>query len=888
MALIGLQTLLEEPMIKLRFFEAPIHIGFAIATFCISSVLSYMLGYYLECPFGVSWSIIFSLLIAAWIFSYIPMYYLLGPLVDAPLEHERHRIIEAYEPGLVYAATTLLLYNIASVPQWLLLLRQHSSFVSVTACFFVTYWKVVQRPWYRLLQVYVVFRFVDDSFWSWPGRLILLGLFKGIFFILLRFTWRVRQFVRGFLDTYSALRNPPGFYFMNPDTQYRRFSWMRAYSGRQNLEYEPLEEAEFRLVLVSPSRRKNLLEYMLSPTSSLSDPQLQLVTFKMVESPPYEAISYTWGDALKSEEIILNGKSMAVTEAVHDILLRRADFWKPRYIWIDSICINQENIEERNAQVPKMTEIYENASRVIVWLGYANDASLAVGKLLDIWTLLHAYAPDELFEKLHSDKMEPTETASWTALRRLFSQSWFLRVWIIQEVVVAQEVHVMYGDHFLAWKTLADVMEDFYGGPLQTLLGSPLDDPALYKPQALTTVSRMRQLRKDFHSSSGIMLDHLLASFIPSEAKVDKDKVYALQGLTSFARDGVPILPVAVDYSENTSIEDILIETAVFLVESHQSSWILPVSGVGFSDRSPGLPSWVPQWKPDRMATALSRHITSCGEEDNYPDYRYKSCGDNPSLSHVLFIPDLGRKTLKIYGCCVTKIKVVGPCFPASNLSSAWRDAREAKCWYHDSVSFVHREVQDPYLNGQSITEAFWRTIIGDREMLKPRPAASSAGEVFQVLVELLKMDWTLFENLDWDFTRVAQGNFSQIIDIFAQMDNEQIEMISGLFSSVQTLGDAHLRGTRFVKDVVACAGGRRWGVTDSGHVGFVPPRSMPDDLVCLVYGTQTPYILRRNVGQGSSDSEGTYTLVGECYMHGMMDGEALQNQNQEGWFTII
>ncbi|WKT54198.1 hypothetical protein QSH57_004782 [Fusarium oxysporum f. sp. vasinfectum] len=228
MALLGLQTLLEEPMIMLRFFEVPFHIGFAIATFFISSVLSYMLGYYLECPFGVSWSIIFSLLIAAWMFTYIPRHYLLGPLVDVPLEHERHRIIEAYEPGLVYAATTLLLYNMAFVLQWLFSLRQHSSFVSVTACFFVTYWKVVQRPWYRLLQAYVVFRFVDDAFWSWPGRLILLGLFKSIFFILLRLTWRVRQFVRDFLDTYSALLNPPDFYFMNPETQHSLF------------EYEPL------------------------------------------------------------------------------------------------------------------------------------------------------------------------------------------------------------------------------------------------------------------------------------------------------------------------------------------------------------------------------------------------------------------------------------------------------------------------------------------------------------------------------------------------------------------------------------------------------------------------------------------------------------------------
>ncbi|RKK67398.1 hypothetical protein BFJ69_g14532 [Fusarium oxysporum] len=246
------------------------------------------------------------------------------------------------------------------------------------------------------------------------------------------------------------------------------------------------------------------------------------------------------------------------------------------------------------------------------------------------------------------------------------------------------------------------------------------------------------------------------------------------------------------------------------------------------------------------------------------------------------------QKTLKVEGCYVTKIKTVGPCFPTSNSSSAWEYAREVKRWYDDSVSFVHTEVKDPYLNGQSITEAFWRTIIGDREMLQPRPAASSAGEVFQALTELIRMDWTLFENLHLDFTRVTNGDFSQIMDTFALMDDEQREMISGLLSSLQSPGGPHLRTTRFFKDAVACANGRRWGVTESGHMGFIPPRSMPGDLICLIYGTQTPLILRRNVCQGSSDLKWTYTLIGECYMHGIMDGEALQSQNKESWFTLI
>ncbi|SCO50303.1 related to heterokaryon incompatibility protein het-6 [Fusarium fujikuroi] len=875
MALLGLQTLLEEPMIKLRFGKVPFHIGLAISTFCINFLLSHILGHYIECPFGVPWSIIFSLLVVAWNFAYIPAHYLLGPIRDVPLGHECQRMLEGREPALAYTATTLLLYNIGYVSKWLLSLRQHPYLVSITACSFFIICELVDRPWHRLLKGYVILRFVNDGFWYWPGRLILLGLFKESFFLVLWLVWIVGNGLQAFNDAHAAFINPTSFPVIIPDTP------------RSPFVYEPLGEMELRLILVSPSRRWNLFGFMLSPTRSLSHLQLQLVTFSRGESPPYEAISYTWGSGSKSKEITLNGKTMAVSQSVHDILVRRADYWKHRYLWIDSVCIDQNNIKERNSQVTKMTEIYENASRVIVWFGYATDASLAVSKLLDISTLLHAYEPDELLEKLLSDKTDPTETASWTALQRLFSRPWFLRVWIIQEVMVAQEVHIIYGDHYLSWKMVADVMQGFYNGPLEQLLSNSLEDSAIYSPQALATVSQMRQIRDDFRSLAGIRLDHLLASFIHSQATVDKDKVYALQGLTSFARENDSILPVKVEYSESTSIEDVLIETADFLVKRRQCSWILPLSGTGFSDRSPRLPSWVPQWKPDRMATALSRYIENGSQEDSHPDYRYKACGEGSHPSNYQFVLNREQKTLKVRGCFVTKIKMVGPCFPTIDHSSVWEYAREVKHWYDDSISFVHAEVHDPYLDGQGITEAFWRTLVGDREMLQPRPATLSVGEVFRVLTDLSKLDWNLFGNPHSASKGVSYGDFSQFFDIAEGMNDEQIKMISGLLSSLQDLGGPHLRATRFFKDVVACANGRRWCVTKSGHMGFVPPRSMPDDLICLIYGTQTPYVLRQNFSQGSNDLKRTYTLIGECYMHGMMDGEALQGQIEESFFTL-
>ncbi|CVK98658.1 related to heterokaryon incompatibility protein het-6 [Fusarium proliferatum] len=874
MELLCLETLLEEPMIRLRFSEVPFHIRLAISTFCDTALLSHILGHYIECPFGLPWSIILSLLIAAWNFTYIPMHYLLGPFMDVPLEHESQKILETYEPVLAYAATTLLLYNLGSVSQWLLSLCQNPYFVSATACFFLSAWKLVKRPWHRLLQTYVVFRYVVDGFWYWPGRLILLDLFKELFIILLWMAWIVRNGKKALHEALDSLFKPASFPVMSPD------------SPRSPFVYEPIADMEFRLILISPSRRWNLLEFMLSPTRSFSHSRLHLATFKRGDSPPYEAISHTWGSGSKSKEITLNGKNMAVTQSVHDILLRRADYWKHRYIWIDSICIDQDNIEERNTQVSTMTEIYKNASRVIAWFGYANDASLAVRKLLEISTLLHAYEPDELLKKLLG-RMGPNWTASWTALQRLFSQPWFSRVWIIQEVMVAQEVHIIYGDQYFSWKTLADVMEGFRGRPIEEFLATSYYHSATNLWQALTLVSKMRQIRENFHSSEEITLDQLLASFITSQATVGKDKVYALQGLTSFAKNNFPILPVKVDYSDSTSIEDVLIEAVDFLVRRHQYSWILPLSGAGFSDRSPRLPSWVPQWKPDRMATTLSQYSKSHDGKEYHPHYRYKACGESPHFLEYHFILNMEQKTLQVKGCVVSKIKELGPYFPTAHSNSSWEFARQVKLWYDDSISFVHTEVQDPYLNGQEITEAFWRTIVGDREKFQPRPAASSVGEAFRVLTHLIKLDWLLFKNLESASKMADNGDFSHLFRICRGMNDEQKEVISELFSPLQTFGGPALPVARFMKDAYVCAKGRRWGVTKSGHMGFVPPRSMPDDLICLIYGTQTPYVLRQNFSRGSNDLKRTYTLIGECYMHGMMDGEALQGQIEESFFTL-
>lgn len=66
----------------------------------------------------------------------------------------------------------------------------------------------------------------------------------------------------------------------------------------------------------------------------------------------------------------------------------------------------------------------------------------------------------------------------------------------------------------------------------------------------------------------------------------------------------------------------------------------------------------------------------------------------------------------------------------------------------------------------------------------------------------------------------------------------------------------------------------RRFCVTTKGRLAFVPPAAQKDDLICVLYGGEVPYILRRDM-----DNPVHYVVIGECYVHGIMHGQSLSNE---------
>ncbi|KAF1361015.1 HET-domain-containing protein [Lizonia empirigonia] len=147
----------------------------------------------------------------------------------------------------------------------------------------------------------------------------------------------------------------------------------------------------------------------------------------------YEALSYTWGDELETWDIELNGKHLPVRKNLTLALKHLRYPNQDRILWIDAICIDQDNTKERGHQVGQMSLIYQRADRVLIWLGIATIETDFVWQ--DLWSrnqpLLHA-------DGNHISRQRE-------GLNILLRRPWFRRVWILQEVANARAARVICG-----------------------------------------------------------------------------------------------------------------------------------------------------------------------------------------------------------------------------------------------------------------------------------------------------------------------------------------------------------------------------------------------------------------------------------------------------------
>lgn len=196
-------------------------------------------------------------------------------------------------------------------------------------------------------------------------------------------------------------------------------------------QYLPLDVSrnEIRLVILKPSRPFN------------TKPICSIVHLSLDSETPFEALSYTWGDASSRRVIFINRRKLKVTGNLETALRHLRYTHDERVIWIDALCINQEDILECNQQVTKMREIYSRAAKVVVWLG---PASYNTNLVFDF--LAEASSKKrEIEDWLPKTFKNSGRTKSWKAMYDLATRDYWKRVWIIQEIFFASSIIVCCG-----------------------------------------------------------------------------------------------------------------------------------------------------------------------------------------------------------------------------------------------------------------------------------------------------------------------------------------------------------------------------------------------------------------------------------------------------------
>ena len=160
-------------------------------------------------------------------------------------------------------------------------------------------------------------------------------------------------------------------------------------------KYSPLKECSDQMRLLA-----------LLPGSGDETIRCEQASVSLESATGFEALSYVWGDPNVTSPILIDGKPFQVTANLHSALQYLRPQEKPRTLWIDALCIDQGNDVEKSTQVQLMGDIYRQASRVLAWLGAAEDDSDLVMDFLALWDQIRdgVAQPPEMEEPLPLQK----------------------------------------------------------------------------------------------------------------------------------------------------------------------------------------------------------------------------------------------------------------------------------------------------------------------------------------------------------------------------------------------------------------------------------------------------------------------------------------------------
>jgi hypothetical protein len=586
-----------------------------------------------------------------------------------------------------------------------------------------------------------------------------------------------------------------------------------------------------------------------------------LETVKLDDAPDFWALSYRWGSGDKPMVLRITSSSgqeagcIPITPNCAAAVVALIPTGV-RYLWIDTICINQADADEKALQVPLMGQIYSQASLVTGHL--CTESELSFGLL--IHRMVQTFANGKKYDMYSGDSF-----LIYRALSKLLQHDYFQRAWIVQEMVLAKSFLLIHGkdciyfDHLMMIsnaqaKNRIQPMGPDGGYLLKWLTGLPtgwkMEEWSQFNTsifafrERATVIEKLRLSIAKKDGSQRLTVAEIVDHNMMLGASNPRDQVYALLSLSSDS--AIPQLQP--NYDIMVSDKKIFTQISSYYLQNGNRLNLFLGAGLAprlsrpKTTRTPGLPSWV-------------------------FDFAY-----GPARELILgnWVADIERKRpvrltcrltseyLSVWGTIIDKVAFVAsqPIHESDMTFSATAFlAKTTVSILDETKAMVQKSVPDPYPGEVDRDEAYWRTMLMDCYVAQT-PAPSGAKDMFLRIC---------------DFTREMHTNpQSQLLD-FSILDRGVAEQRtrSGTDSIVDSMTKIWMPYT-FV-------------VLDSGYMGWSPPGVQVGDVFCLFEGCIVPFVLRPS---GDGD---TFTLWGDGYVHGFMPGQkpGIDGRTEE-WFNLI
>ncbi|GFF33938.1 heterokaryon incompatibility protein 6, OR allele [Aspergillus udagawae] len=539
----------------------------------------------------------------------------------------------------------------------------------------------------------------------------------------------------------------------------------------------------------------------LQPGSAHDPLECRLYEYPLGQKPSwpqlYKAVSYVWGSMEKSGSIICNGAFLPITASLEQVLLRVRLAESSRTLWADAICINQDDILEKNQQVSIMDKIYEGARTVLFCLDgdisrdtRAMKALKKINKIFETWLRQFESRPEPDFDPIrfsaqvsppmfHSISQHEWEETNQSARLRLF---------------VHLHDKVDYLDILQASRTsIASVKHDY----IYATLGH----------QAARKVYRHDNTQADQTKES---LSPVQPDYANRPSRVFKEASEAILTETGNLR-----LLSAVEQDERT-----------IMLEGH--------------------PSWVPRWDTRKHCITLGDGVNITSNE-----LAYNASSGSSTLQRISVEGDVlmvrGFEFDEVVSC------IVSVPFERYGENLEPLDIKMSDS-IHDILTHLH-VISSPYTgqHPKGFTNGL-ATVLGRTLTARPTNWSAVQSSMFLHGPAAISDEGTL------------DANFAAFISRSVAQRTR---------ASKAGKGD-HLQ---FLMDMQVVMANRQVFTTKRGFLGIGPRALREGDICCILFGAMVPIMLRRKPNS-------RYVLVGESYVHGIMQGETME-AFREGKFDM-